>query len=114
MVFNSIRHLLNTSESILVEEPQATYESAFLKRSFQAWLQVPTGGIFQKFRKDGLSPKKNFDRMDKALERELWRDGAVRAGFYDAKNTSIFSLKYDPCRSEPARDGVVSDNKNVE
>jgi len=53
MVFNSIRHLLKTSESILVEEPQATCESAFLKRSFQAWLQVPTGGIFQKFRKDG-------------------------------------------------------------
>jgi hypothetical protein len=57
MVFNSIRHLLKTSESILVEEPQATCESAFLKRSFQAWLQVPTGGVFQKFRKDGLSPK---------------------------------------------------------
>ncbi|ANI52843.1 hypothetical protein PDR5_11130 [Pseudomonas sp. DR 5-09] len=31
-----------------------------LKRSFQAWLPVPTEGIFQKFRKDGPSPKKTL------------------------------------------------------
>jgi hypothetical protein len=69
---------------------------------------------FSKVQKRWPIAKKYFDRMDKALERELWWGGAVRAGFYDTKNTSIFSLKYDPCRSEPARDGLVSDNKNVE
>jgi len=36
-----------------------------LKRSFQAWLPVPTEGIFQKFRKDGSSPKKNLTERAK-------------------------------------------------
>jgi hypothetical protein len=114
MVFNSIGHLLKTSESILVEEPKMSYPSALFETLVPGVVTASDRRRFSKVQKRWPIAKKYFDRMDRALERELWRDGAVRAGIYDAKNTSIFSLKYDPCRSEPARDGVVSDNKNVE
>jgi hypothetical protein len=45
--------------------------------------------------------------MDKALERELWRDEAVRAGISNTENTSISRQKYGQCGSEPARDSGV-------
>jgi hypothetical protein len=69
---------------------------------------------FSKVQKRWLIAKKNFDRMDKALERELWRDGAVRAGVSNNENTSILRQKYSQCGSEPARECGVPVTINVD
>jgi len=114
MVFNSIGHLLKTSESILVEEPKMSYPSALFETLVPGVVTASDRRRFSKVQKRWPIAKIFFDRMDKALERELWRDGAVRAGISNTENTAILRQKYNPCRSEPARDGVVSDNKNVE
>jgi hypothetical protein len=45
---------------------------------------------FSKVQKRWPIAKIFFDRVDKALKRELWRDEAVRACVSDTGNTSIF------------------------
>ncbi|WP_460097960.1 hypothetical protein [Pseudomonas sp. H3_C08] len=46
---------------------------------------------FSKVQKRWPIAKIFFDRMDKALGRELWRDEAVRAEFSDPENTLILN-----------------------
>jgi hypothetical protein len=114
MVFNSIGHLLKTSESILVEEPKMSYPSALFETLVPGVVTASDRRRFSKVQKRWPIAKIFFDRMDRALKRELWRQRVVRAGVFNTGKTSIWRQKYSQCGSEPARESGVPVTINVD